>query len=118
MVNVPVEAIWRSSGESTTWEVVNIPEHVDSGSRGTLTMRWGGPIAVADFLWRRERIVLEVDGYDYHRGRGAFERDHERDAEHQHSDFLVIRATWRQLEDTPEAVLVWVATALARRRGA
>jgi very-short-patch-repair endonuclease len=72
---------------------------------------------VADFLWRRERIVLEVDGYDYHRGRGAFERDHERDAEHQHSDFLVIRATWRQLEETPEAVLVWVATALARRRG-
>ncbi len=70
---------------------------------------------VADFLWRRERIVLEVDGYNYHRGRGAFERDHERDAEHQHSDFLVIRATWRQLEDTPEAVLVWVATALARR---
>ncbi len=70
---------------------------------------------VADFLWRPERVVLEVDGYDYHRGRRAFERDHQRDAEHQHSDFLVIRATWRQLEDTPEAVLVWVATALARR---
>jgi very-short-patch-repair endonuclease len=69
----------------------------------------------ADFLWRRERIVLEVDGYDFHRGRGAFERDRQRDAEHQHSDFVVIRATWRQLEDTPEAVLVWVATALARR---
>jgi very-short-patch-repair endonuclease len=71
---------------------------------------------VADFLWRAERVVVEIDGYDYHRGRAAFERDHERDAEHQHDDFLVIRVTWRQLEREPEALLVRVATALERRR--
>ncbi len=71
---------------------------------------------VADFLWRRERVLLEIDGYDYHRGRAAFERDHERDAEHQRDGFLVIRVTWRQLESEPESVLVRVATALERRR--
>jgi hypothetical protein len=31
---------------------------------------------------------------------------------------VVIRVTGRQLEDAPEAVLVWVATALARRAAA
>jgi very-short-patch-repair endonuclease len=73
---------------------------------------------VADFLWRRERVVLEVDGYDYHRGRRAFERDHRRDAEHHLADVVVTRATGSQLEDAPEALLVLVATALARRRAA
>jgi hypothetical protein len=45
MVNVPLEAISRSSVRSTMWEVVNVPEHVQTGLRGTLTMRWGGRIA-------------------------------------------------------------------------
>jgi very-short-patch-repair endonuclease len=71
---------------------------------------------VADFLWRDERVVVEIDGYDFHRGRAAFERDHERDAEHQQDDFLVIRVTWRQLDREPEVLLVRVATALDRRR--
>jgi very-short-patch-repair endonuclease len=71
---------------------------------------------VVDFLWRRERVIVEIDGYDYHRGRVAFERDHERDAEHLHEQFLVLRATYRQLDGRPEALLVRVATALARRR--
>ena len=71
---------------------------------------------VADFLWRDERVVVEIDGYDYHRGRTAFERDHERDAEHQYEGYTVIRVTWRQLESEPELILVRVATALERRR--
>ncbi len=71
---------------------------------------------VADFLWRDERVLVEIDGYDYHRGRAAFERDHERDAEHQRHGYTVIRVTWRQLESEPESVLVRVATALERRR--
>jgi hypothetical protein len=31
-----------------------------------------------DFLWRRERRVVEVDGYAFHSVRGAFERDRRR----------------------------------------
>ena len=69
-----------------------------------------------DFLWRAEKVVLELDGYDYHRGRFAFERDRRRDAEHQLAGFTVIRITARQLAREPEAVLVQLATALARRR--
>jgi very-short-patch-repair endonuclease len=70
----------------------------------------------ADFLWPAEKVIVELDGYDYHRGRAAFERDHQRDAEHQRMGYLVIRITGRQLAREPEAILVRIATALAARR--
>jgi very-short-patch-repair endonuclease len=73
---------------------------------------------IADFVWRKERVIVELDGYDYHRGRAAFERDHERDAEHLCLGFLVIRVTGRQLARELEALLVQIATALARRAAA
>ena len=37
-----------------------------------------GPYTV-DFLWREQRLVVEVDGYRAHHGRQAFEDDRERD---------------------------------------
>jgi very-short-patch-repair endonuclease len=73
---------------------------------------------IADFVWRKEMVIVELDGYDYHRGRAAFERDHERDAEHLRLGFLVIRVTGRQLARELEALLVQIATALATRRAA
>jgi len=69
-------------------------------------------------VWRKERVIVELDGYDYHRGRAAFERDHQRDAEHQHMNHLVIRVTGRQLARELEALLVQIATALAQRNSA
>ena len=72
----------------------------------------------ADFLWREQKLIVELDGYDYHRGRAAFERDHERDGEHLRLGFLVIRVTGRQLARELEALLVQIATALASRRAA
>jgi very-short-patch-repair endonuclease len=72
----------------------------------------------ADFLWRKHKVILELDGYRYHHTRAAFERDHRRDAEHQLQDFLVIRITPRQLQHNHEAVLVQLATVLERRRPA
>ena len=70
----------------------------------------------ADFLWPTQKVIVELDGYDYHRGRTAFERDHQRDAEHQRMGYLVIRITGSQLAREPEAILVRIATALATRR--
>lgn len=68
-----------------------------------------------DFLWRDERVVVEVDGYAFHGSRAAFERDRHRDAALQAAGYAVIRVTWRQLVHEPEAVLVRIATVLARR---
>jgi very-short-patch-repair endonuclease len=65
-----------------------------------------------DFLWRSERLVLEVDGYAFHAHRGAFERDRRRDQALVAAGFRVIRVTWRQLRDEPMAVVVRLAQAL------
>jgi len=73
---------------------------------------------IADFVWRKEMVIVELDGYHYHRGRAAFERDHERDAEHLRLGYLVIRVTGRQLARELEALLVQIATALAQRNRA
>lgn len=67
-----------------------------------------------DFLWREKRVVVEVDGFAFHSSRAAFERDRRRDAELQGRGFTVIRVTWRQLVDEPEAVIARIAAALAR----
>jgi Protein of unknown function (DUF559) len=36
---------------------------------------------LVDFLWAHRRLVIETDGYRYHRGRFAFENDRARDLE-------------------------------------
>jgi very-short-patch-repair endonuclease len=69
-----------------------------------------------DFMWRRERVIVEVDGWGSHGLPSAFERDRRRDAELENDGWRVIRVTWRQLTDEPEYVLVTIATALALRR--
>ena len=66
-----------------------------------------------DLLWRGPRLVVEVDGFAYHGSRAAFEADRLRDAALAASGFRVMRVTWRQLEDEPEAVIARIATALA-----
>ena len=59
-----------------------------------------------DLLWRRERLIVEVDGYAYHSTRQAFERDRARDAALQAAGYRVVRLTWRQIAYEPLAVVV------------
>jgi very-short-patch-repair endonuclease len=67
-----------------------------------------------DFLWRAERLVVEVDGFAYHSSAHAFERDRRRDAALTAAGIRVVRFTWRQVADEPESVLVTVARTLWR----
>jgi len=69
-----------------------------------------------DFLWPDQRLVVEIDGYGSHGNRRAFERDRERDATLAAMGYTVLRVTWRQLVDRPEAVAARLAAALAVRR--
>ncbi len=73
-----------------------------------------------DALWREQRLIVEVDGYAFHAGREAFERDRRRDAELQASGFVVTRLTWRQITGEPAAVAALLSRllALAPARGA
>ncbi len=55
-------------------------------------------------LWRRRSLVVELDGWEYHRARGAFESDRRRDARLAVAGYRVYRLTWRRLEPEPEVV--------------
>lgn len=68
-----------------------------------------------DFIWRQQRLVVEVDGYRFHSSRSRFEDDRKRDASLAALGYTVLRVTWRQLTREPEAVVARLAAALARR---
>jgi very-short-patch-repair endonuclease len=68
----------------------------------------------ADFLWPERKLIVEVDGYPFHSHRRAFERDRRRDAAHVAAGYVVIRFTWRQLNEEPLAVVATIARALDR----
>jgi very-short-patch-repair endonuclease len=78
------------------------------------------PIGIyrVDVLWRRERVVVEVDGFAFHRSRGRFEGDRRRDARLLADGYRVVRVTWEQMEHEPEAMLVRLGRILARPGGA
>lgn len=65
-----------------------------------------------DFLWRKQRLVVEVDGYAYHGHRGAFERDRRKDAQLRAAGLSSMRVTWLQMKDEPYALIAHVAQAL------
>jgi Protein of unknown function (DUF559) len=50
-----------------------------------------------DALFRAQRVIVELDGYDFHATRHAFERDRERDATTLAAGFQTIRITWARL---------------------
>lgn len=61
-----------------------------------------------DFVWREGRLIVEVDGYAYHRSPTAFEADRERDVVLGMKAWRVMRFTWRQITDRA----AWVAAAV------
>ena len=65
-----------------------------------------------DFLWRKHGFVVEIDGHAFHATRRAFESDRRRDAVLAAAGFHVVRVTWRQITDEPEALLVRLGRAL------
>ena len=67
-----------------------------------------------DALWREQRLVVELDGFEFHRTRAAFERDRARDAALQLAGYRVLRITWRRLRDEPREVAATIAALLAR----
>ncbi|HWK17645.1 MAG TPA: DUF559 domain-containing protein, partial [Solirubrobacteraceae bacterium] len=68
-----------------------------------------------DFVWRAEKLVVEVDGRAFHAHPEAFERDRRRDQVLVAAGFVVIRVTWLQLVEAGLAVVARVAQALIAR---
>jgi hypothetical protein len=77
----------------------------------TLSLR--GRFFEVDCLWRRERVIVELDGRAVHRTRRAFEADRERDRILQAEGWRVARVTWRQMRDDAAAVAADLGRLLA-----
>jgi very-short-patch-repair endonuclease len=53
----------------------------------------------ADAVWRDAKLIVELDGRQAHATRHAFETDRERDRVAALHGWLVVRITWRQLNE-------------------
>jgi very-short-patch-repair endonuclease len=71
-----------------------------------------------DFLWRRERLIVELDSPTFHGGPRAFQNDREKDLFYRDADFDSMRMTREHVIRAPAIVLVRVVKALERRRAA
>jgi very-short-patch-repair endonuclease len=54
-----------------------------------------------DFRWTQQRLIVELDGFETHGTRDAFERDRARDRALLAAGWRVARVTKRQLDQTP-----------------
>ncbi len=72
-----------------------------------------------DFLWRKERIAVEIDGRRYHSSRPRSEGDRRKDAWLLGQGITVLRLSWDQItrDRTATAVAIGRALALAGERG-
>lgn len=58
-----------------------------------------------DAAWLDKRLVVEVDSYEFHRTRAAFEADRVRDTALQRAGLRVLHVTDRRLEDDPAGIV-------------
>ena len=65
------------------------------------------------FVWPRSRLVVEVDGYAWHRSPTAFETDRARDLTLVLAGYRVLRFTWEHVTRRPS----YVAAGLRRAFG-
>lgn len=69
-----------------------------------------------DMYWEHERFAVELDGYEHHGTRAAFERDRLRQEELKLAGIEAIQLTARRVEREPTTVVDRLATLLKRRR--
>jgi very-short-patch-repair endonuclease len=67
----------------------------------------------ADFVWRKQHLIVELDSSTYHSGPGVFHRDHEKDLVFRGAGFDVMRPTRAHVVYEGLRVLALIAQALA-----
>jgi very-short-patch-repair endonuclease len=71
-----------------------------------------------DFVWHRERLIVEVDGWETHRTRKAFHNDPRRDRLLLLAGWAVVRFTARDVDHDPDHVVDVVRRMLTQPSGA
>jgi hypothetical protein len=97
------------------FETLLLPELLDAGfSRPgcNVTLEIDGERLVVDFLWEKERVVVETDGRETHETPTAFQSDRRRDQFLASAGYRTVRVTWEQIQDERVAVLGRIKNAL------
>ncbi|MGI8902967.1 MAG: type IV toxin-antitoxin system AbiEi family antitoxin domain-containing protein [Solirubrobacteraceae bacterium] len=71
-----------------------------------------------DAYFERERLIVELDGYEYHSNRHAFERDRDRDADAILNGVATVRITWERMTEAPAREAGRLRQILRSRRAA
>jgi hypothetical protein len=69
-----------------------------------------------DAFFRAERVIVELDSWEFHSGRDAFETDRNRDADTLAAGHVTVRITWERLLHTPSDEATRLHTILQARR--
>jgi hypothetical protein len=97
------------------FETLVLPELLDSGLPRpgcNVPLDIDGERLVVDFLWERERVVVETDGRETHETPPAFQSDRRRDQFLASAGYRVLRVTWEQIHVERAAVLRRIKNAL------
>jgi very-short-patch-repair endonuclease len=70
---------------------------------------------VVDVLFPDEKVIVELDSWQFHSSRSSFRRDRQRDAELLALGYVTVRITWERLADEPDQVVAELRTILASR---
>lgn len=66
-----------------------------------------------DALWPDARLIVELDSWEFHAHRAAFEEDRDRDTAHLLAGYRTIRVTHRKLSEEPDRLAAQVRALLA-----
>lgn len=91
------------AGRITGW-IANLPVDVPGFGR-----------AVADIAFRELKVIVEVDGWAYHRGLRAFLLDGPRQTALTAAGWTVVRTHWHELTSAPEVFVATLRRILAAR---
>lgn len=68
---------------------------------------------VVDFFWPRQRLVIEVDGYHWHKTRRSFEGDRRKDTKLLLAGIRATRVTQPRIEQDPRELITEVSRLLS-----
>jgi len=97
------------------FETLLLPQLLDRGMPRPST---NAPIHIddqrflADFLWGKERVIVETDGRETHETPTAFQSDRRRDQFLAAAGYRVLRVTWNQIHGDTAGVLERISRAL------
>ena len=90
--------------------------HVPPPERQYMVFDGNRRLAVVDFAWPKARVIVEAEGFRFHSGRVAWERDIARYNELVLCGWTVLRLTYENLRNDAETFAKSLARALKRSR--